>query len=300
MGRIQKPDGFEHEQLFVIPEIFLTKLSENPLSRYLTITDIGYFPRAEYHFRRRPDGCETAILIYCTAGSGYYRINNGAPKALPSKQLIIIPPGAPHEYGASNEMPWSIYWAHIKGAFFTAYYDMITRHTETDTPLAITDALGERIRNIFDQCFTLLKTPYQAEEYFYMCQLIAVVLALISCAGKQSAVQFTANGNQGINRALVFMREHIHDAITLEQLSAVSGLSASHLNCLFKKSTGHAPIDYFLRTKIQAACGDISFSNLPNKDIAALYGIDDPYYFSRLFKKITGLSPRQYRIRTKQ
>jgi AraC-like DNA-binding protein len=96
------------------------------------------------------------------------------------------------------------------------------------------------------------------------------------------------------------MQDHIHDLITLEQLSAVSGLSASHLNYLFKKSTGHAPINYFLRTKIQAACRDIAFSDLPNKDIAAVYGIEDPFYFSRLFKKITGFSPQQYRTRTKQ
>jgi AraC-like DNA-binding protein len=296
MRRLQKPDGFEHEQLFVIPEIFLAGLSENPLSKYLVVTDIGYFPRAEYHFRERPGGCETAILMYCSAGSGYYRVNNREAQILSPKQLIIIPPNTPHEYGASEDNPWSIYWAHIKGPLFTAYYDMISRYV----PLVITDVLGEQMRNIFSQCFTLLKTPYQAEEYFYLCQTIATVLALIPCAGKQSVIQLSVNGNRGVNKAITFMRDHIHDLITLEQLSAVSGLSASHLNYLFKKSTGHAPIDYFLRTKIQVACRDLSFSNLPNKDIAAAYGIEDPYYFSRLFKKITGLSPQQYRSRTRQ
>jgi AraC-like DNA-binding protein len=234
--------------------------------------------------------------MYCSAGSGYYRINNGEAQTLSSKQLIIIPPNTPHEYGASADKPWSIYWVHIKGTLFTAYYDMISPYM----PLHITDVLGERIRNIFDQCFTLLKTPYQAEEYFYVCQTIATVLALIPCEGKQSMTQFTANGNQGVNKAIAFMQDHIHDLITLEQLSTVSALSSSHLNYLFKKSTRHAPIDYFLRIKIQAACRDLAFSDLPNKDIAALYGIEDPYYFSRLFKKITGFSPQQYRIRTKQ
>jgi AraC-like DNA-binding protein len=296
MGLIQKPDGFEHEQLFVIPEIFLAGLSKNPLSQYLEVTDIGHFPRAKYHFRQRPEGCETAILMYCSSGSGYYRINNGEVQILSSKQLIVIPANTPHEYGASEDKPWSIYWVHVKGSFVTAYYDMISCYM----PLTVTDVFGELIRNIFDQCFTILKTPYQAEEYFYLCQTIATVLALIPCEGKQSVTQFTANGNRGINKAITFIQDHIHDAITLEQLINVSGLSTSHLNYLFKKSTGHAPIDYFLRTKIQAACRDLSFSNLPNKDIAAAYGIEDPYYFSRLFKKITGLSPQQYRIRTKQ
>jgi AraC-like DNA-binding protein len=74
--------------------------------------------------------------------------------------------------------------------------------------------------------------------------------------------------------------------------------SYSHLTYLFKHSTGYAPIEFFLRTKNQAAARDLYFSNLPIKDIALTYGIEDPYYFSRLFKKIMGISPSEYRNRT--
>ncbi|MDR1108126.1 MAG: AraC family transcriptional regulator, partial [Spirochaetaceae bacterium] len=35
---------------------------------------------------------------------------------------------------------------------------------------------------------------------------------------------------------------------------------------------------------MQAASQDLYFSDLPVKDIAFAYGIEDPYYFSRLFK----------------
>jgi AraC-like DNA-binding protein len=35
------------------------------------------------------------------------------------------------------------------------------------------------------------------------------------------------------------------------------------------------------------------------KDIALSYGIEDQYYFSRLFKKIMGMSPVQYRTQVK-
>jgi AraC-like DNA-binding protein len=69
------------------------------------------------------------------------------------------------------------------------------------------------------------------------------------------------------------------------------------LTNLFKHATGLAPIEYFLRTKIYAASQDLYFSKLPVQDIAGAYGIEDPYYFSRLFKKIMGLSPKNYRNR---
>ncbi|MDR0449883.1 MAG: helix-turn-helix transcriptional regulator, partial [Treponema sp.] len=64
--------------------------------------------------------------------------------------------------------------------------------------------------------------------------------------------------------------------------------------------TGYAPMEYFLRLKIQAAARDIFFSDSLIQDIAAIYGIEDPYYFSRLFKRIMGVSPRQYRNYNRQ
>jgi YesN/AraC family two-component response regulator len=54
-------------------------------------------------------------------------------------------------------------------------------------------------------------------------------------------------------------------------------------------------MEFFLRTKIQATAKDLYFSSLPIRDIALTYGIEDPYYFSRLFKKVMGISPLNFR-----
>jgi AraC-like DNA-binding protein len=91
------------------------------------------------------------------------------------------------------------------------------------------------------------------------------------------------------------MQVHLHEEVTIDELSNITHFSPSHLYRLFKSSTGYAPIDFFLRIKIHAAAQDIYFSTLPIKDIAMSYGIEDPYYFSRLFKKIIGISPKHYR-----
>jgi AraC-like DNA-binding protein len=91
------------------------------------------------------------------------------------------------------------------------------------------------------------------------------------------------------------MQAHLHEEVTLVDLANAAHFSPSHLYRLFKSSTGYAPIDFFLRTKIHAAAQDIYFSTLPVKDIATSYGIEDPYYFSRLFKKIIGISPKNLR-----
>jgi AraC-like DNA-binding protein len=297
MQSIHKADGFTNEHLYVLPDEFLSRLQDNELFRPLTVTDIGYFPLARNHFRQRPQGCETAILMYCSAGSGFYSIDGGPTRTLSSKQLIIIPPNTPHVYGASEENPWSIYWVHLRGSIFQSYYAMSSRFM----PLELSEIVGEQILELFRRCFALLKAPYQNEEYFYLCQLTGTILALTSFAGKQSVSPLTINGGDrnGLDKAIAYMKDHLHRMVTLEQLTAAAQFSPSHLHSLFRRATGHAPIDYFLRIKIQAASKDLYFSNLPIKDIAEAYGIEDPYYFSRLFKRIMGVSPKKYRSQIK-
>jgi YesN/AraC family two-component response regulator len=48
--------------------------------------------------------------------------------------------------------------------------------------------------------------------------------------------------------------------------------------------------------KIERACQLLTTTNMRINQICHKVGIDDSYYFSRLFKKETGLSPKQYRM----
>lgn len=65
-----KRDGFRGEKMIVLPTESFQDYVEHPLVRRLYLTDVGIFPRAEYHFRKRKDGIEEYIYIYCMEGSG--------------------------------------------------------------------------------------------------------------------------------------------------------------------------------------------------------------------------------------
>ncbi|HBS44038.1 MAG TPA: AraC family transcriptional regulator, partial [Paenibacillus sp.] len=41
-----KPDGFDEQKLFVLPDFMMNELQENPLTNSFYVSDIGYFPRA--------------------------------------------------------------------------------------------------------------------------------------------------------------------------------------------------------------------------------------------------------------
>jgi AraC-like DNA-binding protein len=46
---------------------------------------------------------------------------------------------------------------------------------------------------------------------------------------------------------------------------------------------------------VQKACQYLLFTGLRVKEIAYELGIEDPFYFSRMFSRIMGSSPNEYR-----
>lgn len=53
MPRIKK--GFKGERMVVLPAYLIEQLRHVPLGRELYITDIGYYPRADYHYCERSE-----------------------------------------------------------------------------------------------------------------------------------------------------------------------------------------------------------------------------------------------------
>ena len=73
-------------------------------------------------------------------------------------------------------------------------------------------------------------------------------------------------------------------------------LSTTYLMKLFKKEIGLTPNDYLTTKRIEYAKRLLSNRRTLKyriKDIAAMCGYSDPFYFSRVFKKKTGFAPEK-------
>ena len=103
--------------------------------------------------------------------------------------------------------------------------------------------------------------------------------------------------NDLVTSSIELMQKKTGTVLTLAELSAFVNLSVSHYSALFRAKTGYSPIEYFNHLKVQKACQYLLFSDMSVKEIAGLLGVDDPYYFSRMFSRLMGTSPRQYRKR---
>lgn len=104
-----------------------------------------------------------------------------------------------------------------------------------------------------------------------------------------------AGCRQEVRRALLYVHLHFAERITLDDIAQDASLDRSYLCRLFKKETGINLFSYLNRLRMEAAAEQIQNGNQYVKEVAASVGVDDPFYFTRLFKNHFGVSPSEYR-----
>ncbi|MEH7414467.1 helix-turn-helix transcriptional regulator, partial [Neobacillus drentensis] len=82
--------------------------------------------------------------------------------------------------------------------------------------------------------------------------------------------------------------------ITVEDLAKITNFHPNYFISIFKDFTGHSPIQYINRRRIEKAKEMLVISELTISTISDSLGLELSY-FSRMFKELTGLSPRAYR-----
>jgi AraC-like DNA-binding protein len=286
-----KKDGFDGQRAIVLPKSIINKYcQENGLINRAFITDIGYYPKAKFHFRKRPHGAEQNILIYCIEGTGKVNIGTLSYNINPG-DYFVIPKGMHHSYHTEEENPWTIFWCHFKGEQSD---ELVKRIFEKYGAYKSTVGfLQERI-DLFNQLYTNLEQGYSYDNLTYNNLLFLNFLSSFIFQEKFKPVLPEKTDNV-IERSIFFMQRNIEKTLSLADIANYVNCSASHFSAIFKKNTGFPPIEYFNQLKIQKACQFLQFTKLRIREIAFQVGIDDPYYFTRLFTKTMGYSPKEYR-----
>jgi AraC-like DNA-binding protein len=99
-----------------------------------------------------------------------------------------------------------------------------------------------------------------------------------------------------IEQSIEYMRQHLDQPLQVARLAALVNISPSHFFALFKRQIGCAPIDFFIRLRMDQACELLDGTLLNVKEVAAALGYDDPFYFSRTFKAVNHVAPSEYRL----
>lgn len=91
-----------------------------------------------------------------------------------------------------------------------------------------------------------------------------------------------------------YLERHYSEPIVSKDIEELFESNYNYLNRIFQKMTGNTIINYLNLIRINKARDLICTTTIKFSEIGYLVGINDPYYFSKLFKKITGMTASQY------
>lgn len=284
-------DGFAGQHMVVVPPPVRAAAAKHPLLRGLLVTDAGYFPRAEGHRVERPQGSSTHLLIICLKGQGWAK-SAGRSVVVSAGEAIWLPSEQPHAYGAGEEDPWTIVWAHFTGAEVADWQEQIGWAAKG--PIGFLDFSDQGAATLgLDRVYAALESGYSVQHLL----TASTALRGVFCATFEAMIRSGPTKSSAERTAAVReqMIENPARAYRLDELAAGAGLSVPHFCLLFRKQTGFAPIDFLIRQRIRRACQLLDRNHGTVAEIAAEVGFDDAYYFSRCFRRIMGSSPREYR-----
>lgn len=98
-----------------------------------------------------------------------------------------------------------------------------------------------------------------------------------------------------IRKAVTYLRIHLADPLTLEQIASFIKVSPSYLSRTFNQEVGESISNYITRARVEKGAELLTFSRMSVQNIAAYVGFSDLNYFSRCFKKYMKMTPTAYR-----
>lgn len=99
-----------------------------------------------------------------------------------------------------------------------------------------------------------------------------------------------------IQKAQAYIESHPADHFSMDGLSKKLAIGRRHFDRRFIRATGHTPVEYFQRVRIETAKKALERGRKTVREVMFAAGYSDAKAFREVFKKITGMTPQAYRV----
>ncbi len=269
------------------------------------------------HFAR----CIDEYLIYIIRDGDMYIKENGTKYHLKKNDFLVLEPNMAHE--GYEKATCNYYYIHFKSTGISAI-------TKEDENVYLSEMLKKRMDsihsynldegNVIDpfvclpKLFTLpdgmdyrgllrnaMDVYNKREEQYKRIASVDVHRLLLNIAHEFLLYQAKTDNCVNVKKSEViaeqircWLNSHYAQKLSSKSLEDMFEINFDYINRIFSQITGQTIFNYLNTLRILQAKELIRTTNLTFTDIAYLVGIDDKYYFSKLFKKMTGWTPTQY------
>jgi AraC family transcriptional regulator len=125
---------------------------------------------------------------------------------------------------------------------------------------------------------------------------LALAVASRLVVWHSSAAKMPVAPNEGLSglrlkQVLTFIEEQLSEDLSVEQIAAAAGVSASHVKTLFRKAMGVPVHQYVIQRRVERAKALLTEDSLSMAEIAAATGFAHQSHMARHMRRVLGMPP---------
>lgn len=246
---------------------------------------------ADYHIARADFPYYSVEFVARGEGTlclGGPPLGDGVWHTLTTGAVFVYGPGIPHDMRCSPDRPMEKYFLTFAGAEAKKrLLASIPRPGEI-----VQSAAPEHVLRLFEDLIDAgrRETPYRAR----ICRAIMEHLLLRIA---ESAVPLGTIGTDAFDtfqRCREWIEQGYRRIESLSEIAAHCGVDPAYICRLFRRYAHQSPWQYVLRLKMRDAAQRLQSQDVRVGQVAAEFGFNDPFQFSRTFRRVLGVSPRQF------
>lgn len=218
-------------------------------------------------------------VVYILSGTLHIEVE-GVSHFITERHLVWIPQGVSHRLSSNNRqislLVSYFYIDRFAGERFAVYRtdELVVRNLQFISTLG--HVSKERMPEIFAFCISFFRIlPLVCKEAIFPTQPFVIV--------KDNRLQ----------PVLEYMKDNMHQNLTIEAVASYFGFSVRNLTRLFTNS-GISFVHYLNYQRVVRAIEILTDGTMNIEQTAYEVGFNSPNSFSRVFRQITGESPSMY------
>lgn len=191
-----------------------------------------------------------------------------------------------HHY-ADKDNPWELLWITLSDACAIELFQQYKADPDTHIFDYHSPMLLREIANKIQSYKEISLDSLELLEYFLQIHC--------NCLKIKSAPYSKHSSEIYLEYALKYIKDSIHRAVSVEEITRLIGISQPYLYKLFVKEFNMSPKQYIINLRIDTAKKMLITTNMTITEIANSVGYADILTFSRFFSLKVKMSPTEYR-----
>jgi AraC-like DNA-binding protein len=270
-------------------DIRVLSLPRGPAPLHCMAASVGYEQRAQevYSWDGMKRGTQPFLVLQHTVlGEGRLNYAGTSWQLRPGQTMLVTVPHD-HRYWLERGGHWEYFWAVLHGR-----EAMRLAREVMDTAGPVLE-VGPLVDRLAAACLTLLTAPFATPGLVSNAAYATMTTLHDAVFGTRAAAGAPLPG--ALARVVVHVEAHLSEALTVDRLAAVAGLSRAHFVRVFTGAVGAPPSDFVAARRMERIERLLLATEMQVGDIAAATGFAGGNYLAKAFRRHKGLSPLEFR-----